>query len=44
VRQVADACGAASGCGGCALAVREIVEEELKTSRHSLVVLSSQVA
>jgi len=29
VGQVAGACGAATGCGGCATAIHEIVSEEL---------------
>ena len=33
VGQVAGACGAATGCGGCATAVHEIVCEELDRPR-----------
>ena len=33
-RQVAEACGAGSRCGGCRPVVREILEEHVKVTLH----------
>jgi bacterioferritin-associated ferredoxin len=40
---VAEACGASSGCGGCESLVAEIVHSELHGERRRLAVLQSEV-